>query len=103
MQKKDAKTYNSRYSLVVTHPTTNLPICGLCMAERTGCPFFHSLWSYVVAMVLIAFIYHDRICFPSERGLGEIGQPPCLLILLRTFPTTTYRIHYRKHFLNQAV
>jgi hypothetical protein len=25
-QKKDQKTYNSRYSLVVTHPTTNLPI-----------------------------------------------------------------------------
>jgi hypothetical protein len=24
--KKKAKTYNSRYSLVVTHPTTNLPI-----------------------------------------------------------------------------
>ena len=23
---KMAKTYNSRYSLVVTHPTTNLPI-----------------------------------------------------------------------------
>ncbi|PMD53254.1 hypothetical protein K444DRAFT_619229 [Hyaloscypha bicolor E] len=23
---KKAKTYNSRYSLVVTHPTTNLPI-----------------------------------------------------------------------------
>jgi hypothetical protein len=25
-QKKAKKTYNSRYSLVVTHPTTNLPI-----------------------------------------------------------------------------
>jgi hypothetical protein len=23
---KNSKTYNSRYSLVVTHPTTNLPI-----------------------------------------------------------------------------
>jgi hypothetical protein len=42
------KTYNSRYSLVVTHPTTNLPISSLCMAERTGCPVFLSLWSYVL-------------------------------------------------------
>jgi len=25
-RKKGTKTYNSRYSLVVTHPTTNLPI-----------------------------------------------------------------------------
>ncbi|KAH9212939.1 hypothetical protein DL95DRAFT_339617, partial [Leptodontidium sp. 2 PMI_412] len=25
-EKPKAKTYNSRYSLVVTHPTTNLPI-----------------------------------------------------------------------------
>ena len=25
-KKKEPKTYNSRYSLVVTHPTTNLPI-----------------------------------------------------------------------------
>jgi hypothetical protein len=26
IKKKNPKTYNSRYSLVVTHPTTNLPI-----------------------------------------------------------------------------
>ena len=46
------KTYNSRYSLVVTHPTTNLPIWGLCMAERTGCPILLSLWSYVIVILL---------------------------------------------------
>jgi hypothetical protein len=40
-------TYNSGYSLVVTHPTTNPPISSLCMAERTGCPILLSLWSYV--------------------------------------------------------
>ena len=44
---QNAKTYNSWYSLVVTHPTTNQPISSLCMAERTGCPVFLSLWSYV--------------------------------------------------------
>ncbi|KAJ5394197.1 uncharacterized protein N7487_011838 [Penicillium crustosum] len=39
------KTYNSEDSLVVTHPTTNSPACGLSTAERTGSPVFHTLWS----------------------------------------------------------
>jgi hypothetical protein len=35
--KKSKKTYNSRDSLVVTHPTTNLPACGLCAVNsRVG-------------------------------------------------------------------
>jgi hypothetical protein len=42
---KNSKTINSRYSLVVTHPTTNLPAHGLSTAERTGRPVFHVLWS----------------------------------------------------------
>src|SRR5271156_5307555 len=42
---KKCKTINSRYSLVVTHPTTNLPAHGLSTAERTGSPVFHVLWS----------------------------------------------------------
>ncbi|KAJ9481412.1 hypothetical protein VN97_g12068, partial [Penicillium thymicola] len=41
------KTYNSEDSLVVTHPTTNSPACGLSTAERTGSPVLHTLWSYV--------------------------------------------------------
>jgi hypothetical protein len=44
-KKEFAKTINSRYSLVVTHPTTNLPAHGLSTAERTGSPVFHVLWS----------------------------------------------------------
>ena len=56
-QKKNAKTYNSRYSLVVTHPTTNLPIWCLCMAERTGCPFLTSLWSYVEGKSILMYMY----------------------------------------------
>jgi hypothetical protein len=43
--RKKCKTINSRYSLVVTHPTTNLPARGLSTAERTGSPVFHVLWS----------------------------------------------------------
>jgi hypothetical protein len=42
---KKTKTINSRYSLVVTHPTTNRPAHGLSMTERTGSPVFHALWS----------------------------------------------------------
>ena len=35
------KAYNSRYSLVVTDPTTNQPLSGLTMGERTGSRIFH--------------------------------------------------------------
>ncbi|KAJ5196072.1 hypothetical protein N7449_006551 [Penicillium cf. viridicatum] len=38
----------SEDSLVVTHPTTNSPACGLSTAERTGSPVFHTLWSLLV-------------------------------------------------------
>ncbi|KAJ5468711.1 hypothetical protein N7475_006463 [Penicillium sp. IBT 31633x] len=46
------KTYNSEDSLVVTHPTTNSPACGLSTAERTGSPVLHTLWSYVLDNLL---------------------------------------------------
>ncbi|EYE89937.1 hypothetical protein EURHEDRAFT_468380, partial [Aspergillus ruber CBS 135680] len=49
---KKKKTYNSRDSLVVTHPTTNRPACGLSTAERTGSPVLHTLWSYVPVLLL---------------------------------------------------
>ena len=39
-----AKTYNSGYSLVVTHLTTNPPVPCLNMAERTGSLVFMVLW-----------------------------------------------------------
>ena len=44
------KTYNSWNSSVVTDPATTQPISSLCMAERTGCPVFLSLWSYVIGL-----------------------------------------------------
>jgi hypothetical protein len=42
---KKKQSINSRYSLAVTHPTTNQPTHGLSTAERTGSPVFHVLWS----------------------------------------------------------
>ena len=46
-RKKKPKTYNSGYSLVVTHLTTNPPVRCLNRAERTGSLVFNVLWSYV--------------------------------------------------------
>ncbi|ETS02381.1 hypothetical protein M419DRAFT_59285, partial [Trichoderma reesei RUT C-30] len=51
-----AKTYNSRCSLVVTHPTTNLPVSGLSLGEQTRPRIFHYLWSYVSACPLARII-----------------------------------------------
>jgi hypothetical protein len=45
--KGNQKTYNTRDSPVVTHPSTNLAITGLSMGERTGSRVFLCLWSYV--------------------------------------------------------
>ncbi|KAK2052170.1 hypothetical protein LY76DRAFT_527216, partial [Colletotrichum caudatum] len=43
------KTYNTRYSLVVTDPTTNPALTGLSMGERTGSRVLQWVWSYVTA------------------------------------------------------
>jgi hypothetical protein len=58
---KKYKTINSRYSLVVTHPTTNLPARGLSTAERTGSPVFHVLWSIAkdVGKKALIFFHND--------------------------------------------
>ncbi|KAL0936977.1 hypothetical protein CTRU02_209193 [Colletotrichum truncatum] len=45
---KKYKTYNTRYSLVVTDPTTNPALTGLSMGERTGSRVFQWVWSYVL-------------------------------------------------------
>jgi hypothetical protein len=46
------KTYNTRDSPVVTHPSTNLVIIGLSMGERTGSRVLRCLWSYVTVLAL---------------------------------------------------
>ena len=45
---KEKKTYNSRYSLVVSDPTTNPPLAGLTRGEQTGSRTLPQVWSYVV-------------------------------------------------------
>jgi hypothetical protein len=58
------KTINSRYSLVVTHPTTNLPAHGLSTAERTGSPVLHVLWS--IAKYSVAKFNIIQTCLLGE-------------------------------------
>ncbi|RAL15172.1 hypothetical protein BO97DRAFT_411929 [Aspergillus homomorphus CBS 101889] len=61
-----------RDSLVVTHPTTNLPACGLSTAERTGSPVFHTLWSsksYVHKHKLLLMIDGTSLELVAARGL----------------------------------
>jgi hypothetical protein len=55
-QKNEQKTYNSGYSLVVTHLTTNPPVRCLNRAERTGSLVFNVLWSYVLGVHVFLFI-----------------------------------------------
>ena len=46
--KKEAKTYNTEDSQVVTDPSTNSALSSLSMGERTGSRVFWKLWSYVM-------------------------------------------------------
>ena len=52
-RKKEGRTYNTRDSLVVTHPTTSLALIGLSMGERTGSRVFQWVWSYVPGVVFV--------------------------------------------------
>ena len=44
---------------MVTHPTTNCPVPGLCAAERTGYPVLLILWLYVMSIVLSLYMTID--------------------------------------------
>jgi hypothetical protein len=59
---KMPKTYNSGYSPVVTHLTTNPPVHCLSSAERTGSSVLSVLWSYVkgpgkLIVYIISFVW----------------------------------------------
>jgi hypothetical protein len=42
---------------MVTHSSTSRPVQCLCMAERTGCPVFTDLWSYVLMKQTTTLLY----------------------------------------------
>jgi hypothetical protein len=64
LRERKQKTYNSGYSLVVTHLTTNPPVRCLNRAERTGSLVFNVLWSYV-------FIVHSTMNFIVNSKISE--------------------------------
>ena len=68
---KRSKTYNSGYSLVVTHLTTNPPVRCLNRAERTGSLVFNVLWSYVTNLPNID-INILNICSPTSQDHRDV-------------------------------
>ena len=65
-QKKKSK-YNTRDSLVVTDPATNLAVTGLSLGERTGSRAFLCLWSYLILLDL-NIVYIDRWEVGEHKG-----------------------------------
>jgi hypothetical protein len=70
---KNNKTYNTRDSPVVTHPSTNLAITGLSMGERTGSRVFLCLWSYVTDSPSDQVISPRHTIFLSQSEDGTRG------------------------------
>jgi hypothetical protein len=80
---KKTKTYNSGYSLVVTHLTTNPPVRCLNRAERTGSLVFNVLWSYV--KILAKFIAN----IANSNGHGSGCGSSALSRILRRQQTSS--------------
>ena len=78
--KRNDKTYNRRDSQMVTHSSTSRPVQCLCMAERTGCPVFTDLWSYVSSLgiqeIYTLFVVLYTTSGDSEATESHTSQPP---------------------------
>jgi hypothetical protein len=98
-----AKTYNRRDSQMVTHSSTSRPVQCLCMAERTGCPVFTDLWSYVLDDNIFDLMLmrdqhhfdHHPTCDPRRRPMVLTTDRPftvqqCLYRGDSTFDSTVY-------------
>jgi hypothetical protein len=59
---------------MVTHSITSRPVQCLCMAERTGCPVFTDLWSYV-----------HEFPYMYDTYLASNPYPQCVVIICRAF------------------
>ena len=77
---KKNKTYSRRDSLVVTDPTTSLPINSLCMAERTGCPVVCCLWPYVKEIPLSNFLFLRKTLTETHANGSLDRHKPTLSI-----------------------
>ena len=88
---KRAKTYNSGYSLVVTHLTTNPPIRCLNMAERTGSLVFNVLWLYVLG--ILDYVVYMLSAFPSRVA------PDTALVQYACAEVASRSARYARYFL----
>ena len=70
--KRRSKTYNSGDSPVVTHPSTNLPVSCLYMAERTGSLILKILWSYVKELQTKMGYNLDMITIAHANYFGKV-------------------------------
>ena len=95
---KMAKTYNSGYSLVVTHLTTNPPVQCLSTAERTGSSGFIVLWSYVLECGGEAYLTQVRLCVTTSHhrlrhapssDRRALRQPTCIISVGTMFVVST--------------
>ncbi|KAF4783304.1 cytochrome P450 [Colletotrichum scovillei] len=73
------KTYNTRYSLIVTDSTTDLALIGLSMGERTGSRILRWVWSYVLVSrwefsCIVCECKHEQLppSTPRQAPLSEI-------------------------------
>jgi hypothetical protein len=75
--KRGKNTCNRRDSQMVTHSSTSRPVQCLCMAERTGCPVFTDLWSYVSGLLcnLLYALNYDQ----TDSKQLRIRPIPCVL------------------------
>ena len=78
---KKTKTYNRRDSQMVTHSSTSRPVQCLCMAERTGCPVFTDLWSYVL-IYQVANNITRRCCEIASHTKSSFKHPIFSISLL---------------------
>jgi hypothetical protein len=70
--KNESKTFNSGYSLVVTHLTTNPPVHCLNRAERTGSLALNVLWSNVKRCLIKIFI----LLYSIYSGAIDVTSSP---------------------------
>jgi hypothetical protein len=70
---------------MVTHSSTSRPVQCLCMAERTGCPVFTDLWSYVLDA-----IYGGNIKLLSKFSATTLIEQSVRPIHLKSGATNVY-------------
>ena len=70
-----AKTYSTRDSPVVTHPSTSLAIVCLSRGERTGSRVLRRLWPYVIGEGLSS-VYKSSVLWTAYSEATRAMRVP---------------------------